>query len=195
MAAFNSDARSPPSSSTIHSDAVVTDLAKPHHVAMTQMTPNPYAAPLGGREPIDALADTPSRIRTLVEGWTDDRFERSYAEGKWTARQILIHLAQTELALPTRARYALSQDNYAAQSFAQDEWMPLDSGSSARTALDAYLALRQMNLGMWRALTPSQRERTFTHPEYGPLNVWWIAAQMAGHDLHHYKQLQAIGGA
>ena len=159
---------------------------------MTQLPPNPYAAPLGGRDPLEALGDTPGRIRELVENWTDVQFERSYAEGKWTARQILIHLAQTELALPTRARYALSQADYTAQAFSQDDWMPLDSTMSARTALNAYLALREMNLGMWRALTPQQREREFAHPEYGRLNVGWIAAQIAGHDVHHYRQLASI---
>jgi len=159
---------------------------------MTQMAPNPYAEPLGGRDPLDTLGETPGLIRDLVSGWTDDRFERSYAPGKWSARQILIHLAQTELALPTRARYALSQDGYAAQSFSQDDWMPLDSGMSARTALTAYLALREMNLGMWRSLTPDQRARAFSHPEYGQLNVAWIMAQMAGHEIHHYRQLAAI---
>ena len=63
---------------------------------------------------------------------------------------------------------------------------------AARTALNAYTSLRDMNLGMWRALTTKQRERTFTHPEFGTLNVWWIAAQMAGHDIHHYQQLESI---
>ena len=77
---------------------------------MSQIAPNPYGAPLGDREPLEALGDTPGKIRALVDGWTDAEFERSYAAGKWSARQILIHLAQTELALTTRARYALSQD-------------------------------------------------------------------------------------
>ena len=162
-------------------------------MTQTQLPPNPYAAPLGDRDPLEALADTPARIRALVERWTDDQFERSYAAGKWSARQILIHLAQTELALPTRARFALSQDGYTAQAFSQDAWMPLDSRMSARTALIAYLALREMNLGLWKSLTSEQRERPFTHPEYGGLNVWWIANQMAGHDIHHYQPLAAIG--
>ena len=48
---------------------------------------------------------------------------------------MLVHLAQTELALPTRARFALSQDGYAAQSFSQDDWMAIDNQASARTAL------------------------------------------------------------
>ena len=156
------------------------------------MTPNPYAADLGDREPLAALADTPGRIRELVKDWNDEKFARSYAEGKWSARQVLLHLAQTELALTTRARFALSAESYQAQAFSQDDWMPLDSHAGARAALDAYTSLRQFNLAMWKALTPEQRERQFTHPEYGTLTVWWIAAQMAGHDIHHLKQLEKI---
>jgi hypothetical protein len=157
------------------------------------LPPNPYAADLGDREPLEALADTPWRIRRLVENWTDEDFERTYAPGKWSARQVLIHLAQTELALTTRARFAATADGYTAQAFSQDDWMPLDSDAPARVALDAYLALRQMNVAMFRRLTPQQRAREFAHPEYGTLSIWWIAAQMAGHDIHHLKQIGAIG--
>src|SRR5262245_13804302 len=155
-------------------------------------TPNPYASDLGNREALEALADTPQRIRAIVERWTDADFERSYAPGKWSIRKVLIHLAQTELALPTRARFALSQQGYAAQSFDQDDWMPIDDKTDARTALDAYTTLRRFNLAMFRSLTPGQRERTFSHPEYGSLTVWWIANQMAGHDIHHLRQIESI---
>jgi len=153
------------------------------------MTPNPYGADLGDRDPLEALAETPGRIREVVQSWTDAQFERSYAEGKWSARQVLIHLAQTELALTTRARFALSETDYQAQSFAQDNWVPVDAQAKAADALNAYTSLRQFNLAMWRSLTAEQRERRFTHPEYGTLTVWWIAAQLAGHDVHHLKQL------
>jgi uncharacterized damage-inducible protein DinB len=154
--------------------------------------PNPYGEDLGAREPLAALAETPERIRQAVSGWTTEQFERSYAPGKWSARKILIHLAQTELALTTRARFALTQPSYAAQSFSQDDWMPLDEGADARTALEAYTTLRRMNLAMWRKLTPDQIGRAFSHPEYGALTVGWIMAQMAGHDIHHLKHFQAI---
>jgi hypothetical protein len=153
---------------------------------------NPYAEDLGSRAPLEALADTADRIRRLVEPWSAETFEKSYAPGKWSARQILVHLAQTELALSTRARFALTQPGYGAQAFSQDDWMPVDAGSSARTALGAYTALRGLNLEMWKRLTPEQLERAFTHPEYGDLTVGWIMSQMAGHDIHHFKQLQAI---
>jgi len=153
---------------------------------------NPYAEPLAGRDPITALGETPQQIRAIVERWSPEQFERSYAPGKWSARKILIHLAQTELALPTRARYALGAPGYQAQSFEQDDWMNADNSADARTALDAYTATRAFNMAMWRSLSPEQRQRTFTHPDFGELNVEWVAAQMAGHDLHHLRQFEQI---
>jgi DinB superfamily len=154
--------------------------------------PNPYASDLGSREALEALSDTPQRIRAVVEQWSDTDFERSYAAGKWSIRKVLIHLAQTELALPTRVRFALAQAGYVAQSFAQDDWMPIDEHADARTALDAYTTLRRFNLAMFRNLTPEQRAREFSHPDYGILNVWWVANQMAGHDIHHLKQIESV---
>jgi hypothetical protein len=153
---------------------------------------NPYAEDLGNRQPLDALGDTAERIRQLVTSWSDATFDKSYAPGKWSARRILVHLAQTELALTTRARFALAQPGYTAQAFNQDDWIPIDDGADARTALAAYTSLRGLNLAMWKRLTKEQLDRPFTHPEYGDLTVSWIMAQMAGHDIHHLKQLQAI---
>ena len=156
------------------------------------MANNPYAADLGSLDPLTALGENPDRIRAIVTGWTDAQFERSYSPGKWSARKLLVHLAQTEMALGARARYALSTTDYAAQSFEQDDWIEADNGADARTALDAYTSLRKMNLAMWRGLSESQRTRTFTHPEFGELSVIWVAAQMAGHDIHHLKQFEQI---
>lgn len=153
---------------------------------------NPYAEDLGNRPPLEALADSIQQIRTLMEPWSSQDFERTYAPGKWSARQILVHLAQTELALSTRARFALSQKGYVAQPFSQDDWISIEASTDARTALDAYVSLRGLNLALWRHLTREQLDRPFSHPEYGDLTVGWIMAQMAGHDIHHLKQLQAI---
>jgi hypothetical protein len=156
------------------------------------MVPNPYSADLGGRDALNALGETPGRIRAAVEGWSDAQFERTYAPGKWSIRKVLIHLAQTELALGTRARFALTQPAYTAQAFSQDDWLPLDESVDARTALDVYTTLRRLNVAMFRTVTPERRDRPFTHPEYGELTVGWIANQMAGHDIHHLQQIEIL---
>ena len=153
---------------------------------------NPYAAHLGSQDPLIALGETPRKIRRLLGKWSRKQWERSYAPGKWSARRILIHLAQAELALTTRARFAASQDGYVAQPFDQDKWLLLDDHADGPTALDAYTALRRLNLAMFKGMTPAQRARPFTHPEYGELTPEWVAAQLAGHDIHHLLQLKQI---
>jgi hypothetical protein len=159
---------------------------------MNMATKNPYGDDLGSLDPLKALADTPKKIARVVSGWNKRQWERSYAPGKWSALRIVIHLVQTELALTTRVRYAAGQKGYVAQPFEQDAWIPIDDAADARMALDAYLALRRLNLSMFKGMPPAQQKRTFTHPEYGTLTPMWVAAQLAGHDIHHLKQLQQI---
>ena len=128
------------------------------------------------------------------------QFERAIAPGKWTARQIMIHLAQTELALGNRARMALATPNYAAQAFNQDDWMAIESrgsggsgGLSGAEAVDAFLALVTMNRAFFGGLSPAERATTLSHPEYGALTVDWILHQLAGHQIHHLAQVEQIG--
>ena len=132
------------------------------------MQKNPYADDLGSLDTLKALADTPRKIQRVVEKWTKRQWEKTYAPGKWSARRVVIHLAQAELALTTRVRYAASQKGYTAQPFDQDAWLALDDHADGPTALEAYTGLRRLNLALFKGLTPAQRTRTFKHPEYRP---------------------------
>jgi hypothetical protein len=156
------------------------------------MQKNPYAEALGKADALTALADTPKKIQRLTAKWTKRQWEKSYAPGKWSARRVLVHMAQMELALTARVRFGLSQEGYIAQPIDQDAWLPADDHADGPTALDAYVALRRFNLALFKGLTPAQRKRTFTHPEYGELTPFWVAEQLAGHDLHHLEQLRLI---
>ena len=165
----------------------------------------PYTIDLAGRDPLDAMRDSTARIRALVGDWRPDQFDRSYAPGKWDARQILTHLAQSEVALGYRARMAITTPNYAAQSFDQDRWMSIEAGGAGGTgqagragglsghdALDAFLGLAAMNIALFASLSEADRALSLSHPEYGSLTVDWIIHQMAGHQIHHLKQLDVI---
>jgi hypothetical protein len=153
---------------------------------------NPYRAELEGNDPLVALRETPERIRATTGSWSAADFERSYAPGKWSARQILVHLAQSELALGTRARMALSTPNYVAQAFDQDQWIAREGKLTGKEALDAFIAIATMNRSMFEGLSATDRAVPLQHPEYGALTVDWILEQLAGHQIHHLKQLQQI---
>ena len=141
------------------------------------------------------MADTPSRIRKIVSALGPAGLARSYAPGKWSARQLLVHLAQTELAFGVRARMALTADDYVVQPFDQDRWLNNESTVEAASALAAYEGMRALNLALFRGLSPADLRRTFKHPERGTLAVRDIAVMLAGHELHHLGQFEAIAAA
>jgi DinB superfamily len=159
----------------------------------TTVPQTPYSADLGSREPLSTMRETTERIRAIASGWSPAQFDRSYAPGKWSARQILVHLVQTEIALGNRARMALAIPNYTAQAFEQDAWMANESSVTGAVALGALVAMNTMNREFFQALTPAQRTTPFSHPEYGALTVDWLIHQMAGHLRHHVEQLEQIG--
>ncbi len=162
---------------------------------MTLTAPTtPYSKYLAGRDPIDAMADSIQRIRATVGSWDAAAFERSYAPGKWTARQILIHLVHAEVALGTRARMALTTPGYTAQPFDQDAWLACESAVPASEALDALVALATMNRTFFQSLSAADRQKTMTHPEYGAISVDWVIHTIAGHEINHLLQLQQIAG-
>jgi len=151
----------------------------------------PYSVDLGDRDPLDAMRDSLARFRSLTR-WSNDDFERTYAPGKWTAREVLVHLAQSELAFGSRARLALTTPDYQSQAFDQNLWMDRESRLGAREALDALLAIGAMNVALFASLVPADRAMTFTHPEYGKISIDWLIHQMAGHQIHHLLQLDAL---
>jgi uncharacterized damage-inducible protein DinB len=160
---------------------------------MRRMTPQtPYSTDLGDRDPIEAIRETLGWFREFSR-WSDADFERSYAAGKWSARQVLVHLAQMEIAFGTRARLALTTPNYTAQSFDQDRWMARESTLGGREALAALVGAGMMNAALFASLSPADRQTTFTHPEYGAISIDWLIHQTAGHQIHHLRQLESIG--
>lgn len=155
---------------------------------------NPYGTYVEGVDVMRSLEETPRRIASLVRAWPRQRDESSHAPGKWTARQVLAHLAQVEMVFSTRLRFGLAEDGYRIQPFEQDDWMRAETPPPALVSLDAYVALRAMNVALLTSLTPEQRARTASHPQWGAIDVAWLAAWCAGHERNHLPQLEAVAG-
>jgi len=151
-----------------------------------------YSSDLGDREPLAAMRDSVARMVALTRGWTAADFERPYAPGKWTGRLVVIHLAQTELALGVRARMALTTPNYTAQNFNQDIWLGRETALNGADAVAALAAISRMNVALFEPLSSADRELAMAHPEYGSITVDWIIYTIAGHQIHHLAQLASI---
>ena len=156
------------------------------------MSNNPYGKYVEGEDPVASLETTSRRIEQTVRAWSPAAFARSYAEGKWTGRELLVHLVQCEMVFSNRLRFALAQDDYVVQPFDQDPWMAVEAGADGPSALEAYVALRRMNLPLCRQLTPAQHTRTVRHPERGQIDVNWVIEMFSGHERHRLPHIGAI---
>jgi hypothetical protein len=117
------------------------------------------------------------------------------APGKWSAAEIVCHLADCEVVFAFRLRQTLAEDAPVIQPFDQDKWAATYSGIPAGEALTAFKALRSWNLRLITAALPAAAGRPVTHPERGTMTFLTLVETMAGHDLNHLGQLQRIAGA
>jgi hypothetical protein len=155
---------------------------------------NPYASHIGGRPPLDVIAETPRRLEQLLETIGGERVETPPAPGKWSARDIVAHLADAEIVFSFRLKQTLAQDHHVIQPFDQDLWAKSYPACDARLALAALSAVRAWNLALIKSVQPDDLLKPVTHPERGTMTFQTIVETMAGHDGNHIKQLEAIAG-
>jgi hypothetical protein len=155
---------------------------------------NPYEKFLDGR-PLDAiLASTADQITKYLAVIGVRKENVPPAPGKWSAAEIVCHVADCEIVFSFRMRQTLAEDGPTVQPFDQDKWAAVYRRIPAAEALAAFSALRKWNLALIRAALPAAAGRTMTHPERGTMTFQTIAETMAGHDLNHLAQLKRLAG-
>jgi DinB superfamily len=153
---------------------------------------NPYASHIGDETPLDVITDTPRRLAEFLDVLGRQRLEISPAPGKWSARDIVCHLADCEIAFGFRFRQALAEHHHVIQPFDQDLWAKGYSSLDAKLALATFAALRAWNVALIRSVKPADLVKAVTHPERGTMTFQTIVETMAGHDRNHIKQIEAI---
>ncbi|HEX3875471.1 MAG TPA: DinB family protein [Bryobacteraceae bacterium] len=155
---------------------------------------NPYAAYLGSNDALETIGETPQRLTSLLSA-IGSGAGRAPAPGKWSAREIVVHLADCELVFAFRLRQAVAEDNPVVQSFDQEKWAAQYDAYDLATAMQAFAALRQWNLAFIRSLAPEALQRNMTHPERGEMTFQTLLETIGGHDRNHLEQLERIAGS
>jgi uncharacterized damage-inducible protein DinB len=153
---------------------------------------NPYERYLGGREPMAVLAETRGRIGKIADVLGERRANAAPVPGKWSVREIVCHLADCEAVFGVRLRQTLSEDHHVIQPFDQEKWAANYEAYTLAEALEAFGAARSWNLALLRSLKPDVHAKPVTHPERGAMTFYSIVETMAGHDLNHLAQLEAM---
>ena len=153
---------------------------------------NPYAKYLDDRPLETILSSTSHEIANRLQMIGPDRTTEAPAPRKWSAAEIVCHLADCEIAFAFRLRQTLAEDHHVLQPFDQEKWAAPYHGISAKEALAAFTALRNWNLVLIKKTLATSASKPVTHPERGTMTFQTIVETMAGHDLNHLAQLKRI---
>ncbi len=153
---------------------------------------HPYASMLGERDPFAVLAETQQRVPALAQALGPEGLKRTYAPGKWTAAQVISHLADCEIAFGFRVRQIVAEPALGIQTFDENQWARHYAGMDGAAAAQAFQAIRSWNLALFRLLGKDELNKVAIHPERGPEAAETVARIMAGHTLHHLAQLEKI---
>jgi hypothetical protein len=150
---------------------------------------------LGSREPLAVLAETPVALRQAVAGLSRDQDGTAERPGKWSVRQVVQHLADSELVGGFRFRMVLAHDAPELPAYDQDLWAERLRYQDAdlETALTDFASLRALNLRVLRGATPEDlKTRVMRHSERGDEPLGYMLSLYAGHDLVHLAQIRRI---
>jgi uncharacterized damage-inducible protein DinB len=116
-----------------------------------------------------------------------------YGPDKWTVREVLHHLADTEVVYAWRTRQILSEDRPTIQGYDQDAWARTLRYYDATldVAMGQLRGVRTANLRLWRTLSPAERARVGLHTERGPESIDQLLKLMGAHDLVHRRQIDS----
>ena len=149
---------------------------------------------LGDQDPVVVLRRTSDELSRLVDAVPAAVVTVPEAPGKWSIRDVVQHLADSELVCGFRLRLVLAQDRPPLTGYDQDLWAERlrYHEVDVRDALEQFTVLRRANLRLWEGLRPADLARIGLHSERGEESVEHLRQLYAAHDLLHLRQLARI---
>ena len=151
---------------------------------------------IAGKDPLRVQAATPKRLAAVMRRASPAKLRKRPAPDKWSVAEILAHLADAEVVTSWRYRSILGSPGTPIQAYDQDAWATAGhyAKRDARRSLEQFRAFREANLALLKSLTPEQWKHCGMHAERGEESVERVTLMMAGHDINHLEQIEAILG-
>ncbi|MGO9539540.1 MAG: DinB family protein [Terriglobales bacterium] len=147
-----------------------------------------------GQDPIKVQSATPKKLARLVKGVPTAKLRKRPAPEKWSAAEILAHLADVEIVIGWRMRSILGAPGTPVQAYDQNAWVIAGhyEKRDPRKSIELQRVLREANLALLKSLSAEQLKQFGQHAERGQESVEHIVRMVAGHDINHIQQIERI---
>jgi len=149
-----------------------------------------YVDLVGNGPILEILKDLQQSTYNFFVGLAPDKAAYAYAEGKWTIKQVLGHMSDTERVFAYRA-LVFSREAIELPGFEQDVYMEKATFNdrSLEDLANEFKTIRESTLYLLRSLTEEQSMQKGVAGG-NPVSVRGLAYMMAGHEMHHIKVLK-----
>lgn len=135
-------------------------------------------------------------IVDALHGADDDALAWRPGPGRWSAREIVHHLADSEMTAAIRLRLLLATDRPAIHAYDQDRFAErLYYDRPHEASLEAFRYARECTAQLLDRLTEEEWLREGTHTELGPYGVTRWLEVYAPHAHSHARQIVEVLGA
>jgi arsenate reductase-like glutaredoxin family protein len=134
------------------------------------------------------LAEQVKTLASLFENLEEEAAEKGYAEGKWSLKELLQHMLDTERIMAYRALCFSRKETTMLSGFEEDNYA-LNSDANRRSLADIlaeYRLLRQSTITLFKSFSPEMlmREGKANNAQCSVRAIAWIIAAHENHHLH-----------
>jgi len=127
---------------------------------------------------------------------TPEELDAAPAPGKWTTRQIVHHLADSEMTAAVRFRLLVAEDAPAIKGYDQDRFADrLHYDRPHEASLELFRSARASTAELMACLSDAEWQREGTHTEVGRFGLDTWLRIYAPHAHQHAEQIRIARGA
>jgi len=149
-------------------------------------------------EPLSDLLERfrrgPDLVAAVITGAAGAELDFVPSPEKWSIRQILAHLADSEIVCSDRFRRVIAENNPTLVAYDQDAWTARLGHRRRKTkdSLDLFRRLRAENYELMKDLPEAAFARTGNHTERGTVTLQDLIVDDTEHHEKHAQQLQEL---
>jgi len=142
---------------------------------------------------VDEIERLPNDFRAALDGLTDAQLDTPYRDGGWTVRQVAHHVPDSHINAFVRFKLALTEDTPRIKPYEESRWAELaDARLPVAPSLALLEALHVRWVALLRAMSPSDFERAYDHPENGVTTLRSALGLYAWHGKHHTAHILGL---
>ncbi|GAA0460043.1 YfiT family bacillithiol transferase [Alkalibacillus silvisoli] len=132
-----------------------------------------------------------TRLRDTVDSLSDEKLTKTYRDGSWTVRELVHHIADSQLNMYQRLKLALTDENPTVPEFDEEKWaIQPDTKLPVECSIKMLEGINERIVSLGHSLTDEQLERTFVHQVNGEITVATKVAKLAWHEEHHLAHIE-----